>query len=286
MGRSQPSTASPGSTAREPAEGTAERAWWTYGVLSASDAGKLESVVEGIEPGSSVELVSEGELAAMVSAVPADDYDDARLREHLEDLEWVERTARRHEAVLDAALNHATVVPLRLCTLYRDHAGVRLLLREQAGPLEEALAKVEGAAEWGVKVFAGNAAVADAEHAGEDHKTAARPGAAYLTQRQRERERAEQRNELRVSCADAVHARIASCAREATINRPQHPKVHGRDMPMVLNGAYLVANDRQADLYGSITELQAEWGQMGFVIELTGPWPAYNFVAEPPGLTA
>ena len=77
-----------------------------------------------------------------------------RLREHLEDLGWVERTARAHERVLEQVLRSAALVPLRLCTLYRDVDGVRHLLRESSTSLTEALAKVAGRTEWGVKVLA------------------------------------------------------------------------------------------------------------------------------------
>src|SRR5436190_16294431 len=81
-------------------------------------------------------------------------YDDDRLREHLEDLGWVERTARAHEAVLERALSVATIVPLRLCTLYRDADGVRRVLRETGEAFTDGLAAVDGCVELGVKVFA------------------------------------------------------------------------------------------------------------------------------------
>ncbi len=85
-----------------------------------ADAPAEPADLEGVEPGTSIELISDGELAALVSPVPLPEYGDEQLRVHLEDLAWVERTARRHEDVLEAALREATIVPLRLCTLYRD----------------------------------------------------------------------------------------------------------------------------------------------------------------------
>jgi hypothetical protein len=55
-------------------------------------------------------------------------------------------------------------------------------------------------------------------------------------------------------------------------------------MAMLLNGAYLVARERTSELHDAINELQAEWEPGGFVIELTGPWPAYNFVSGATGV--
>jgi len=275
---------------------SSEQIWWTYCVLSADDVERVPALLEGVEPGTEVEAVREGALAALVSAVPAAEYDDLRLREHLEDLGWVERTARRHEAVLEQSLGRLTIVPLRLCTLFRDHAGVRRLLREQARPLLDSLAKVDGCAEWGVKVFAqegerveqevGAEAEAAGERPGATERSGVRerpgaperPGATYLIQRQGERERAERAAQIRAECAEAVHQRVSACAREAVTNPPQRPELHGRKMTMVLNGAYLVADERVGELQDTIGALQAEWAPRGCSIELTGPWPAYNFV--------
>lgn len=260
------------------------QAWWTYCVLAAQDAANLPTELEGVEPGSSVEVVHEGELAALVSPVPAEEYDDVRLREHLEDLAWVERTARCHEAVLEETLARITIVPLRLCTLYRDLDGVRRLLSEHAGPLQDSLAQVDGAAEWGVKVFAKRAGADQPGAGAESQGLDAESGASYLRQRQRARERDQEAAELRASCAEAVHERVAACARESISNPPQRPELHGREMAMLLNGAYLVAAQRTAELHETVQALAAEWEQRGFVIELTGPWPAYNFVSAATGV--
>lgn len=266
----------------EPESEVSGDAWWAYCVLAADDAQSLPAGLDGIEPSGTVEVLCEGELAALISRVPADEYNDIRLRENLEDLAWVEQTARRHEAVLETTLSHAAVVPLRLCTIYLDVHGVRRLLREHADSLTRSLRKVEDSAEWGVKVFGDGTDVdrdPEPENEADGPASAARPGATYLVQRQRERDRAERAGELRARCAQAVHERVSTLARAAISNPPQRPELHGREMAMLLNGAYLVANERVADLQAEIRELEAEWSPRGFVIELTGPWPAYNFVS-------
>jgi hypothetical protein len=255
-------------------------------VLAAEDCGDLPPDLAGVEPGSVVEVLREGDLAALVSTVPADEYDDVRLREHLEDLDWLERTARRHEAVLEAALANVTIVPLRLCTLYHDMEGVRRLLREHSGSLRRSLTTVRGCAEWGVKVFAGESAPSAGDEPGpEDEEPAGqRSGATYLANRQRERDRAERASELRADCVEQVHRRVSACARESTTNPPQRPELHGREMAMLLNGVYLVERERAEDLQRTVQELESEWAPQGFVIELTGPWPAYNFVTGAAGV--
>jgi hypothetical protein len=248
------------------------QAYWAYCVLTAADVQSLPSI-----PGladTAVEPVGEGELAALVSAVPAAEYGDERLREHLNDIEWVERTARAHEAVLEAALPHATIVPLRLCTLFRDRDGVRKLLREEAATLTTGLETLHGREEWGLKVFAdparGSAATAGTGDA---------DGTGYLTRKQRERDvRAAARDEIARRAAEA-HERLAGLADDARANPVQRAEAHGRPGEMVLNGAYLVPLEREAELMRVVEELSARWAGSGIELELTGPWPGYNFVA-------
>jgi hypothetical protein len=235
----------------------------------------------------------EGGLAALVSRVPLAEYDDDRLREHLEDIDWVERTARAHEGVLERALTHATIVPLRLCTLYRDLDGVRRLLHERAEELSENLAAVDGCTEWGMKLFVEPGAL-ESPRGAEDEMFSAdvaeapagseRSGADYLARRQRERTLATQADELRTRCAEEIHRALAEVAREARVNPVQRPELHGREEEMLLNAAYLVPRDRAKQLHEAVERLREEWQGRGFLLELTGPWPPYNFVSGQAGV--
>ncbi len=72
-------------------------------------------------------------------------------------------------------------------------------------------------------------------------------GAAYLQQRQQERALAEQAGEVRARCVEGVHERLGASARASAANPPQRPEVHGRELAMLLNGAYLVERDRMGE---------------------------------------
>ena len=254
--------------------------WWVYGVVAASDASRLPRGVAGVEPSTEIECIEQGELAALASPVPLADYDDERLREHLNDLAWVERTARAHEAVLDAALSSTTVVPLRLCTIYRDKAGVEGMLAADRDQLAEAVERLRGRSEWGVKVFASRARLAEAVRLEDSEEGAGRSDAAQYLQRKRdERELVERVDRLASACARECHSRLGEVAASARINPPQRPEAHGRDAEMVLNGVYLVAEEQRTALRAAVDELRAEYEPLGFELDPTGPWPPYNFVA-------
>jgi hypothetical protein len=48
---------------------------------------------------------------------------------------------------------------------------------------------------------------------------------------------------------------------------------------MLLNGAYLVDDERRSSVRSAVEALAEEYEPLGFSIELTGPWPPYNFVS-------
>jgi hypothetical protein len=272
--RPAPHVAQPRSRpAERPAPPESGVAWWVYCVVPAAEAAHVPTDVPGVDPEGPIALLSRGELAAVVSRVPLAEYGDERLREHLEDLPWVERVARAHEEVLEAAMAATTIVPLRLCTIYLSRERVEDLLDEQAPGFAGALASLRGRSEWGVKVFAPRAATgsrASAEPAG---------GSSYLERKRSERAAREEEHRRAAECAQAVHERLEREAVGACVNPPQRPEAHGRDADMLLNGSYLFDDERRAVLHSAVEELSAEYEPQGFSIELTGPWPPYNFVS-------
>ncbi len=259
----------------------AGEAWWVYCVLRSEDAGEAAAGLVGVEPGSSVHVVVEEGLAALASRVPLPEYGDDRLRLHLEDIEWLERTARAHEAVQESVMARADLVPVRLCTLYRDLDAVRRVLRENAEVFAENLELVKGCSEWGVKVFVERD---QRTRASTQPSSPGSSGADYLAGRQRERELAIAADELATRCLQEVHAAVAALARLDRVNPAQRPEAHGREAEMILNGAYLVEDDRVPVLQGTVQQLGQDWANGGMVVELTGPWPPYNFVSDSAGM--
>jgi hypothetical protein len=256
---------------------TAGDAAWAYCVVDAGEAAALPNGLAGVD-GSAVLPIAEGDLAALVSLVPVADYDDERLREHLNDIDWVARTARAHEDVLEQALEQATVVPLRLCTIYRDDDGIRRLLRDEHDELRRSLEAVAGRAEWGLKLFADTESI-HASLVG-DGGAGDAGGAGYLARKQRERDARLALDELLARRGEEAHARLAAVADAARSNPLQRREAHGREGDMILNGVYLVRRAREPELIRAAEQLRSEWEADSFGVVLTGPWPPYNFVSS------
>jgi hypothetical protein len=251
-----------------------EPAWYVYGVVG-SDA-ELNRSLLGVDPAQPVTILREDALAAVTSQVPLEEFDEARLREHLADMAWVEATARAHQGVLDRLCEQVTVIPMRMCTVYRTEGGVREMLHREADALQDALEHLRGRAEWGVKAFVspdGERQDAHAE-AGAD----ASPGAAYMERKGTERERRQRALEMAEEAVVVIHDRLSTVAGDAQLIPLQRPEASGHAGEMILNGVYLVADDALERFHDEVGALQAEFESHGIELVATGPWPAYNFV--------
>jgi hypothetical protein len=249
----------------EPALAGAQTALYVYGIVPAGTQLALPHAGVGA---SDVEIVEAGDVAAITSVVSLDEYGEESLLRHLNDREWLERTAQAHEAVLERALGTATVIPFRMTTLYGAEAGLRAFLQERKEGLVDLLARFDGKVELGVKAY-----FERPDTQGEPADT----GRNYLLQRQAEQVAANDADAFAIECAEESHHRLGAAAFAARANRAQPSELSGRSEQMLLNGAYLVARG-DTQLARVVLELEQRFGERGVTYEITGPWPPYNFV--------
>lgn len=257
------------------AKPSGEHAWYLYGVVAADT--RLTGALPGVDPAHQVTMLTEGALAAVASQVPLEEFGEARLREHLADMIWVETIARAHEAVLDGVQEQATVIPMRMCTVYRTEGGIREMLSRESEPLHDAIDRLDGKAEWGLKVFTDFARAGDGIH-NVDAGAGEGSGAAYMERIRTERELRERAMEVAEAAAAEIHDRLSAVAGDAQTIPLQRPEVSGHGGDMILNGVYLVADDAAPAFYEAAEALRSEFEIHGIELTLTGPWPAYNFV--------
>jgi hypothetical protein len=184
--------------------------------------------------------------------------------------------------VLEATLAETVVVPLRLCTVFMGEDQVRGMLAREHRVLADALARLDGKAEWGVKAYADRGAIerealarAGGTDGGEEEVSA---GTAYMNRRRREAQAREQVEEIADEWARAIHDRLAAVASEALLNPLQRPELSGHEGEMCLNGVYLIGDDEAAAFRAAVSTLAEVFDRRGVELDLTGPWPAYNFV--------
>ncbi|RZU54004.1 gas vesicle protein GvpL/GvpF [Krasilnikovia cinnamomea] len=257
----------PGATCAGPVRGI-----WVYAVvLVPCPAPALTGVAD--EPLFAVENAG---LAAVVGSVPLAGFAAVGTGD---DRDRVERIARAHHRVLTDLRVHAALVPFRLGTVYRDEAGVAGMLGQRRALLRDGLRLAAGRTEWGVKAHLRRPPAPDP---GERATAgAAGTGTAFLMRRRAERQGAELLLRQAAERADVIHRTFCGYAAVSRRYPPHDPWLAGAEEWTLLNAAYLVSDDDTARFAGAATEMQAV--DPALRIEITGPWPPYCAVAEPPG---
>ena len=226
------------------------------------------------------------DLVAYTSDVPADEFGEAPLNRNLSDMAWLTPRAVRHQEV-NAALAAAIdpLAPLSFGTVFRDRAGVQRMLRDGAAAIGPRLDALRGKAEWIAVVrrdepraLAALESQSDALRAIRDEIGGAAPGRAYLLSRQLDE---TQRQELRVADAEVVGVAVAALeATGAALFR--EPLVEDAGGGMIARYSVLVARDAGPAVERARAGVTADWGERGYALELTGPWPAYRFANVAP----
>jgi Gas vesicle synthesis protein GvpL/GvpF len=261
---------------------TEPRGLWVYAVAERVPAAGMDRAADvGGVGGGQVRTVTAAGLTAIAGEVPLEEFGEAALRRNLEDLAWLEETARAHHRVIEAVARQCPVVPMRLATVYRGDASLGAALTERRDDFRAALGRTSGRKEWGIKAYAAgpaeartDAGPARGEQSGQGGERGG-SGAAYL--RRRRDELSAQQNARRelMAIAELVHARLSLLAADSRLHPPQAPQLTGTSAKMLLNAAYLIDEQRDDDLTAAVRALTAKHPAVR--LELTGPWPPYSF---------
>ncbi|MFF7446551.1 MULTISPECIES: GvpL/GvpF family gas vesicle protein [unclassified Streptomyces] len=215
-------------------------------------------------------------LALAAGHVPHRDFGEHGLKHHFEDLEWLESVARAHHDVIQSLALHATVLPLRMATVYQDDDRARRALAEQHNVFADRLAQLADHTEFGVKIYLDPTSAAPPE-SGNAAGTAT-PGKAYL-QRRRAQHNAQEavysQAQKAAAAVDAIGSRYAS-------QRVRHPTQSGSlsgPAENVLNDAYLIPDAYAEPFRAAIAEATGAFD--GVRVEVTGPWAPYSFAMPP-----
>lgn len=236
----------------------------TDGATGGATGGWLRSL-QGIG-GAPVRLARDADLVAFVSESPRAEYD------------VTENDATAHEQVIEEAMRHTTVLPMRFGMVAESDQAVQDdLLRRHRDELLNDLAAVEGRVELGVKVlweedrlFA-DILAGDSEIAALSDEIAGTTTEATYNVRVElgERVDAAMREKRNVDAAAILRA-VQPLAVETVVN-PILSEM------MVLNAAFLVERARVPAFAAEVEALrQREAGRLA--IRFAGPFPAYNFV--------
>ncbi|HEX3183526.1 MAG TPA: GvpL/GvpF family gas vesicle protein [Pyrinomonadaceae bacterium] len=262
-----------------------ELAFYVYCIAERATAAELspESLPAAIEDDSKLEWIVTEELAALSSNVPLSSYSEERLAEHLSDASWTAARAMRHETIAEYVAKRAGIVPLRFGTIFLERDGIERMLSEKGRELREILERLRGREEWGVNVFcdqsvlmSGITSVSPVLRELTERAAQASPGQSYLMQKKIDTLKVDEARaalnriieEIEKSLTDQSDA--AKRLRVLKVEATEHGELKAKF-------AFLIEKSAFENFRDAAERLAQEHQTAGVRLELTGPWPAYNF---------
>jgi hypothetical protein len=140
--------------------------------------------------------------------------------------------------------------------------------------LERDLRRIDGKVEWSAKVYR------TAQEKSSAGSAASTSGRDYLLARSRDLSaRSNALEQLREQVRE-IHDALGQVSAEYVRSKPQDAVLSGRREQMLLNGAYLVCRADQARFLKLVGEIADDSLAGGLLVEVSGPWPAYNFTGD------
>lgn len=275
-------------TGHETRSGQPARVFYVYCIAERAPTSALldDIVPAAIEAGGALEMVIKDDLAAVVSSVPASQYGEEALQSRLDDPTWTALRAMRHEKVVEHFARKSSVVPLRFGTIYLERAGIEQMLRQRSVELRAIIEHLRGREEWGVNAYCDRTVLKSnitelSERLREltRQAEAATPGRSYLIQKEVEALREKEVRAEVKRVARAIERELSNYGEAATRLRVLKDEAteHGE---LIAKLAFLVDLERFGEFREAAEGLAREHEAAGFQLELTGPWPAYNFAVD------
>jgi hypothetical protein len=249
---------------------------YIYCVVRSPGAPDLAGVPEGLPGTSAVRTVPLADGLWLVAAdAPLPEYSGESIDARLSDLDWVGDRALAHERVVEHFAASWAVLPLKLFTLFSSDERAAQGLRERLEDIGRVLERIAGRVEWGVRILF------QETKARKPAPPAASPttGKGFLLRKKEEQDGARGLAGRARATVDQLYDDLA---RQAVAARRHPPEVGEGGARLLLDAAFLVAKADGDGFEAAVERWTARLAEHGCDLNLTGPWPPYNFIEEPP----
>jgi hypothetical protein len=236
-----------------------DRLLYLYGISAKAPKLKVPTSIDGNSP---LEHLEAAGLTAWYSRVSPVEFGE-HLAANMENLEWLSAVSVRHQRTVAQISEAVTLLPARFGTVFKSEKSVTEHIREQKELLEQKLARIDGAEEWGVKLFL-NASPPTSEikvASGRDYLRAK----SAMTQ-------AKRRTELDPEVADFARELQSIAADFAPTG-----KVSSSQPNLEWQATFLVRRKDRPKWDKVLNRYATRWADRR-EIQCTGPWPPYSFV--------
>ncbi len=265
----------------------------TYGlyVYGLVDKQAEQPEILGIDKRHNVYPVEGKDMCVMVSQIDIDQF-QSQIKKVFSEFAKnagaapgeTEEILQAHENVVASLMKGTTIVPFKFGTILKDENAASKWLQDEEENFKKLLSKFAGREEWGLKVYADlqqfiqYMAQTEPEFKNlEEKREKLSGGVAYLLGRKMEAQLKSNAVARLAKISDAIFQELGEAAFEAKLNKTLPQKLTGKKKEMVLNTVYLVEKEKVDCFCEQEKRLLERYEPMGLDLEISGPWPPYNF---------
>lgn len=227
------------------------------------------------------------QIEAIVSLVSLKDFVTAEIKERAQnDLQWIKEKSMLHNHVVmqSAEGTEGAIVPMKFGLIFKNRESLSRAIKKDSTKFFELFQKLKGKEEWSVKVFAGptfKEAVIKNEPALRSRKEeiASMPaGLAYFEEKELEDEAEKRQREETRRLSQEVTEILRKFVDEAKFGKILGKELTMKAEPMILNAIFLINKTKLDKFFKEAEKVQGMLEKQGLTIEMSGPWPPYNFI--------
>jgi len=239
--------------------------------------GRPEIYRVGIDGRHKVFAISYKDISVLMSKVALKDFElDKKKTGGEKGMDWIKKMAVAHEVIVEKLMRACQpLLPMKFCTIFKGPKKVEGVLKNKYLDFKLNLERLKDKEEWGIKMYCD---VKKFKENPTGKTSEVKGGAAYLLGKKQEDEANRAADQKMMAYDQDVHEQVKKYALRIILKEPLPKELTERKEEMILNGAYLIAKEKVAQFKKETQGLQNRYEKMGFEINLTGPWPAYNFL--------
>jgi hypothetical protein len=235
---------------------------------------------------SGLEIIFYGGFYVVVKMVPDTEYSEENLKKNLSDIAWLDVNARSHVSIISLLMEDHTVVPFNFGTIYHSIENLNKFIADYSDSLIRNLHFVDWKDEWAIKVYSNQLLLKEqidslSPEAAELEKQimASSPGKAFLLTRKKADLIENVIEKLGKKYGQEYFNEFNAISASAKLNNLIPKEFSCRNDNMILNASFLVAKDLAIEFVTMARRLKNKYSDLGFDMEVTGPWPPFSFIA-------
>lgn len=263
------------------------RGLYLYGIYPFS-AKQKKLNIKGIDDAGKINFLHYKDIEAVFSEVELKEFSSKEIRRKaIEDLEWIKNKAVIHEKVIEAAMKdfNVSIIPMKFGTIFKTKESLRVSLKENYSKFKKLLEKLREKEEWALKAYADTTILASTIKSSSSifqkkmkEASFLPAGKNYFLEKEIEETAFSEAQETLSNYPPIFLKALGPLAEEVKENKVLDKILTQKNEPMIFNGAFLIKKGKKQEFLQGVQKLDGQFKERGLTLEVSGPWPPYNFV--------